>query len=173
MHAMGHMEGVRGQGQESLLSFHHAGPRDQTQVMRLCGSHLSPLRHLADSQTFLLADTHNNFTLWSLKFWVSLTSQMNCFYSFFVNSPPPKITWCKMYCSRSWLAEFHAMFPCAKTLAFSIHFRMDSSISLYSSKCEDAWKVNSTQMNVNPFWQVGNSPPTCVFGCSHPREWQL
>lgn len=78
-----------------------------------------------------------------------------------------------MYCSRSWLAEFHAMFPCAKTLAFSIHFRMDSSISLYSSKCEDAWKASSTQMNVNPFWQMGNPSLTCVFGCSHPREWQL
>lgn len=78
-----------------------------------------------------------------------------------------------MYCSRSWLAEFHAIFPCAKTLAFSIHFRMDSSISLYSSKCEDAWKVSSTQMNVNPFWRVGNSSLSCVFGCSHPREWQL
>lgn len=78
-----------------------------------------------------------------------------------------------MYCSRSWLAEFHAIFPCAKTLAFSIHFRMDSSISLYSSKCEDAWKVSSTQMNVNPFWRVGNSSLTCVFGYSHPREWPL
>lgn len=50
---------------------------------------------------------------------------------------------------------------------------MDSSISLYSSKCEDAWKVSSTQMNVNSIWRMGNSSLTCVFGCGHPREWPL
>lgn len=52
-----HVE-VRRQLQESVFSFHHGGPRDQIQVLRLKGRYLYLLSHLT-SPIFVLRQTES------------------------------------------------------------------------------------------------------------------
>lgn len=85
--------------EHKVLSFHYVGPRDQTQVARLSGKHLSPLSHLAGHHLFTDSVRRQCFsshaatghTLLSLGYqesrneWVRLTQAVfgNYFHYFF------------------------------------------------------------------------------------------
>lgn len=53
---------------KSWFSFHHVGPRDGTQVLKLGGKCLYPLSHLADPSTIVFRDSwHVCFGNWLLR----------------------------------------------------------------------------------------------------------